>query len=394
MSAELFKRQRNCLAQGETSPNSKRQSAFIRGVYPTHLVKGQGCYVWDDKGKKYIDFISGLGTNLLGYNHPSVTEAVRHAVGLGTTLSLPHPIEIEVAEKLQELIPACEKVRFLKTGNEATLAAVRIARAYWNPDEMGGWIWSEGYHGHGDLWTSLTEPHLGVVEEFKIQRSEPSNEYKGGCRIIESVQLDASDNRKGIVEGIRNESELVISDEIVTGFRFPKLTVSNTWGIKPDIICLGKGLANGLPLSVVAGRKDVMDCGEYFISSTFSGEIVSLHAAKAVLEFLETNNPKDFWDFGDSLRTKINKIIAPLDVEIEGYATRGMFDVSKLNTQLVMQECCKAGILFGKAWFPSWAHMESGIEEVTCSILTDVVTRIQQGRVKLEGDPPVETFKR
>lgn len=118
-----------CLAQGETGTNSRRASQFVKGVYPTHLERGQACYVWDWEGQRYIDFIGGLGSIILGYNHPKVTEAVTAQLQTGyVTGSLPSTLEVEVAELIQRLFPV-ERVRFLKNGDDATTGAVRIARA-------------------------------------------------------------------------------------------------------------------------------------------------------------------------------------------------------------------------------------------------------------------------
>lgn len=117
------------LAQGHTGTNSKRHTAYVSSV-PSHLVRGEKCYVIDAWGNKYIDFVGALGANLLGYNHPRVSEAAKTAIDLGgPSFSLPHPIEIELAEKISRLIPMAESVRFMKNGTDSTTAAVRISRA-------------------------------------------------------------------------------------------------------------------------------------------------------------------------------------------------------------------------------------------------------------------------
>lgn len=124
-----LERSRKVLAQGETGTNSKRPSAYVEEIYPTHVVKGVGCYLYDTEGKKYVDFVSGLGTNLLGYDHPKVVEAVCEQARKGASFTLPHYLEVEVAEKIVSMVPAIEKVRFVKNGDDSTTNAARIARA-------------------------------------------------------------------------------------------------------------------------------------------------------------------------------------------------------------------------------------------------------------------------
>lgn len=129
MNCEYQNRADLCIAQGALT-NSKRPETFVKGVYPTHLKRGQGCHVWDMEGKKYADFITGLGSSILGYAHEGVNKAISDRLLLGATLSLGTIEEIEAAEKVKQLFPFVDLVKFLKTGNEATLAALKIARAY------------------------------------------------------------------------------------------------------------------------------------------------------------------------------------------------------------------------------------------------------------------------
>lgn len=387
MENEFLSRSRKVLAQGETGTNSKRPSQFIEGIYPTHVAKGDRCYLYDLSGKRYLDFISGLGTNLLGYSHPKIVEAVVSQLKKGgPSYSLPHHLEVEVAEMITDLIPHMEKMRFLKTGNEATLAAVRIARAL-NGKKM---IINEGYHGHGDLWTSLTPPALGIKDQFNIMTIADVKQNE----ITEPVMMDMTSSRKEYLKLVRERCNVLIFDEIVTGFRVPKYTVSQYWEIIPNLTCLGKAIANGFPLSVVGGKKEIMDCGEYFISSTFSGETLSLAACKATIEELKQKSLDDLYFYANRIQDKFNEICKPIGTKLQGYGTRAMLNTEHENTWLVMQEMCKSGVLLGKAWFYGFSHMEEEIEESFLNLLTDCVNKISLGKVKLEGKPPKETFKR
>lgn len=388
----MLDRARNVLAQ-ETGTNSKRTSAYIQGVYPTHLSRGQGCTVWDHQGKSYVDFIGALGAIILGYSNPKVTEAVQKQAKDGPIFSMPHPLEIEVAELVQALVPSAEKIRFFKNGDDATTAAVRIARAY-KKDSLG-LILSEGYHGRSDIWTSLTPPAVGVKGRHLVAPFDGDTTQTTAV-ILEPVALDASETRKEqLTEYLKNKSTLWIFDEIITGFRVPKYSISGWWDLKPDLICLGKAMANGYPLSVIGGKKEIMDCDEYFLSTTFSSEAVSLAAAKATLEELQKKSLDDLLFYGQRLQNRFNEICGPyVTTRLEGYGTRAMLNVGEPDTWLVMQELCKAGYLVGKAWFYSFAHMESDIEEKFLNVLSDIVHKVNRGGVKLEGKAPVQTFKR
>jgi glutamate-1-semialdehyde 2,1-aminomutase len=377
------------LAQGETGTNSKRPSAYIQGVYPTHMVSGRGCYVTDAWGNRYIDFVGSLGSIILGHNHPKVTEAVHAQLRDGVIFSLPHPLETQVAELIRRLVPVAEKVRFFKNGDDATTASVRIARA-WTGE---GWIGTYGYHGRSDIWTSLTPPALGVVDTFKICNPEEGNRPR--ITICEPVQLDYGKDRIEWLEEERKYAKCLIFDEIVTGTRVPKLTVSTWFGVKPDIICLGKGIANGFPLSVVAGRAEVMDCGEYFLSSTFSGDCIALAACKATLEELEKRSTEELFYYANRFQNKFNEICKPIGTNIKGYGTRGQTDFyENENTVLLFQELVRSGVFMGRAFFYNWSHLEEGVEDQVLNLTADCVSKIKRGMVKLEGTAPKGSFKR
>jgi len=215
--------------------------------------------------------------------------------------------------------------------------------------------------------------------------------------IVEPIELEFTDERKKWLLELRKlcteKGIALIFDEVITGFRVPRYTVSTYYDIKPDIICLGKGIANGLPLSVVAGSKEIMDSAEYFISSTFSGETLSLAAAQATMGVLETKESlDDVCYYGNRLRYKIDTISK--EISLKGYGTRAELNVENPYTQLFMQEACKAGILLGKAWFFNVAHLKENFEERMMNIFTDINIRIRSGAVKLMGLPPRPTFER
>lgn len=385
---DVLNRAERSIAHGALT-NSKRPQCLVKGFYPTHLVKGQGAFVWDTKGNKFIDFICGLGSNILGYAHEEVNQAIIDRAKKGATLSLGSVIEIEMAEKIKEFFPWVDQVRFLKTGSEACSAAIRIARAKTGYDMVD----SQHYHGWHDEFTGLTPPALGVPKRLDIISSD-SPQGGHAALIIEPVTTDYSHARFEKLREYRKRCDetktCLIFDEVITGFRTPKYSVSSASGIEPDLIVLGKAIANGMPLSVVAGKKAVMECGEYFVSSTFAGETLSLAAGLKTLSLLQTKYRIDYlWERGQDFLDRFNSIW-PDGISIDGYPTRGVFVGETETKAKFWQEACRAGLLFGPSWFFNFAHIEHTQEVLKAC--QDICLRIRTGSVKLEGELPVTPF--
>lgn len=379
-------------AQNAPGCNSKRSSAYIEGIYPQFINKGHHCYIYDVDNRQYIDFTGALGAVSLGYNHPKVMEAIIKQLKNGIICGpLTTDIEVECYDKICSTF-ALEKVRFLKSGNEATNAAIRIARAFTHRSH----VVSEGYHGHGDMWTSLTPPAIGVVDKFDISASSDGND---AAYIFEGLLLSDEqgdiDKLKAKIKEYKLNHTVTISDEIVTGCRVENWTANQKYDYKADLVCLGKGIANGMPLSVVGGDAYIMDSTEYFVSSTYSGETLSLAACIATLDEIKTKSLKDLQFYAKRFLDNLNNLIKPINVKIQGYGTRGMFPSTQIEGAIFMQECCKVGLFFGKAFFYNFAHMETeGLEETVMNKVSDVVAKIKRGDAKLEGRLPAETFRR
>lgn len=387
------------LAQGYPGTNSKRWNQYVEGVYPSHCSgRGLGPYLFDAWDNRYVDFVAGLGSIILGYSNGRVVDAVQRQCAVGANHSLPTTLEIEVAEQISALVPAAKRIRFLKTGSEACSAAVRIARGITGRRV----VLSQGYHGHSDLFTSLTLPRVGVKDDFQIlsldfyEQPTFAKPQEIACIIVEALYLEMSEKWRTYLEYLRKyctqHGIVLIFDEVITGFRVPDWTVSKMWGIEPDIIVMGKAIANGWPLALVAGKPEVMDGSEYFVSSTFSGEATSLAACQATMQELHRKNFQDLIFYGNRLQTILNS--AHPEIRFEGYGTRAMLNTTNPTTGLFMQEMCKAGFLFGKAHFFHFAHMESEVERLVLSAAEGIIEQIKQGKVKLEGQAPQETFKR
>jgi glutamate-1-semialdehyde aminotransferase len=367
------------IAQGSLT-NSKRPAAYVKGVFPSHVNHGEGCYIWDAWGNRYLDFIGGLGTNILGYGHPKIAEAVTKYLNHGPSLSLPTVLEVELAERLTDLT-GFPKVRFYKTGTEACMAAVRMARA----STGDTWLYTNGYHGWSNEFVALMKPGLGTIPA--VETSDDLEDQL--ISIIEPLMLDVIKDK----ESCRLLDGVVIYDEIITGFRVPQNFVYKWWDCKPDILCLGKAMANGYPLAAVFMEDEYAE-PEWFCSGTYCGELMSLAACNATLDELAKKKIDDLYFYSNRFMNNLNKLLADIDVKIQGYGTRGFLPLESLNEALFLQEMAKAGILMGKAFFYGYAHLEASTDESTLNLVSDIVPKIKSGQVKLEGEMPRSSFKR
>ena len=369
--------------------NSKRPQSFIDGVYPTHFTRGAGCLVWDTEGKKYVDFLCGLGANIIGYGHTEVAQAISERAQNGVSLSLGTPLEVLTAEKVKELFPFVDRLRFLKTGSDVCSAAIRIARTFRGRGE----VLSEGYHGWHDEYVSLTPPAFGVYSEHMITKLENLDQIEPDTAavIVEPVSLDASPERitwlKKLRERCTQYGAVLIFDEVITGFRHPEFSASRFYGVTPDLICLGKAMGNGVPIAAVGGRQDIMECGEYFISSTFAGDTISLAAALKTMTLIQTKyDLKYLWERGGFFMQGFNSIW-PKGIQMAGYPTRGTFQGDEQVIALFCQEACKAGLFFHpKTWFFTFPHLD--VMDQVLNVCQDILTRIRAGGIALEGAMP------
>lgn len=324
-----------------------------------------------------MDFICGLGTNLLGYGHPLVEMEVEKYKGQGKSPSLPHILEVEVAEELKAVFPWVEKWKFLKSGSEACSAALRMARVSKGKLE----VVSDGYHGWHDNFVSMTEPHNGTLNPEVLRMKKEDADIS----IVEPVQLDYSQKRMNELKAIEG---FTIFDEVITGFRYIDHSVAKANNLRPDLIVIGKAMANGYPLAAVGGSASVLD-GEYFVSSTYAGEIASLAACRAVCKTLKTNpqfNINHLWEAGADFMSTFNSCAKPLGFQMEGYPTRAVFKGDELNMTLFFQEACKAGFIFGRSWFISFSHLPF-LKNAMKSI-TDILERMKHRLPDLEGRMP------
>lgn len=373
------------IAQGCTT-FSKRSDQYIEGVSPTHAISGYGpaIVVENLQGNQEImvDFVCGLGSNLLDVRN---------------NFSLPSTQEVILAERIKGLFPCIEKVKILKTGTAATDAAVRIARAYTGKSL----VWGTGYHGSSDLWVSVEDPGVGTFFQFYQKFPDLENLIANlkdapdslAAVIIEPVQLDM--NVRPLLEEIRRicteKGIILIHDEVITGFRFLDYSVSNHFGIQPDLICLGKALGNGAAISIVGGKDEIMETPGLFISNTHNGELSGIVAALQTLDALTKESVADLWERGKMFQERFNKLSPKL--QIVGYPTRGELRGDEDFKNLFLQQMVKYGYFFGRAWFITHAHTADTLGH--CLATAGVVAnQIEAGLVKLEGLAPRPIFRR
>lgn len=278
---------------------SKSKAQYPYGASPYFLAWGRGSHVWDIDGNEYIDFINSLAAITLGHDDPDVTAAVKAQLECGVIFSLPHPIETQVAEKIVEMVPCAEMVRFGKNGSDATAGAIRLARAFTRRDHVAVC----GYHGWQDWYIGCTSRNLGVPQatcrlthSFKYNNLNSLRaifkEFPDQVAAVIMEPMNSTEPTDGFLEEAREithkQGALFIFDETITGFRFARGGAQEYFDVTPDLATFGKGLANGYPVSALVGRAEVMRLMEdVFFSFTFGGETLSLAASLATMSKLQ-----------------------------------------------------------------------------------------------------------
>ena len=370
---------------------SKSYTQFPYGVSPYFADRGEGAYLWDVDGNRYLDMINSLAAITLGYCDPSVDGAVRAQLDRGTIFSLSSELEMSVAEKIVAMVPCADMVRFGKNGSDATSGAIRLARAFTGRSEVA----LCGYHGWHDWYIGTTTRNRGVppavaAHSHLFQYNDLASleavleAHAGEVAAVIMEPMNLFYPEPGFLEGVRELADragaLLVFDETVTGFRFANGGAQAYFGVTPDLATFGKGLANGFPLSAVAGRRDVMQLmEEIFFSFTFGGETLSLAAADAVLDRL-AGEPilADLAERGARLTEQVNGLLQESGLadrlSICGHPAWSFLVFSacdrysdlELKT-LFMQECLRRGVLTFGSHNLSHAFGEAQLDELlTC----------------------------
>lgn len=367
---------------------SKSRTHFPYGVSPYFIQKGQGARVWDVDGNEYLDFVSSLCAINLGHGDPDVKKAVLAQLEEGVIFSLPHPIETLVAEKIVEMIPCAEKVRFGKNGSDATSGAIRIARAFTKRDR----VIVCGYHGWQDWYIGSTARNKGVPEGTRsLTHPVPYNDLAAVEKVLNqhknefaalimepmNVFYPSPGYLEGLKELVHKHGALLIFDETITGFRYANGGAQELFGVTPDLATFGKGIANGYPVSAVAGRADVMkEMEEVFFSSTFGGETLSLAAALATMNKLtrepviETMTQRG-QQIQEGLRARIKSHGVGEFMGVEGHPTWSFVTIKDHGTStswqiktLFFQEVFARGVLTNGSHNLSYSHSEDDVKKL------------------------------
>ncbi len=345
-SQQLFERAQQLMPGGVNSP--VRAFRAVGGT-PFFVAKGEGCYLWDVDGNRYVDFVCSWGPLILGHAHPEVVAAVKAAVERGTTYGAPTELEVRLAEKIQQAFPTMELVRLVNSGTEATMSAIRVARGFTKRAKI---VKFEGcYHGHADYLlvkagsgaTTFGIPDSdGVPESFSQDTIVlPYNNVDAFTETMDrighqiaAVIVEPVAGNMGVVlpkpeflKALRDETEkhgaVLIFDEVITGFRVAYGGAQALYGIRPDMTCLGKIVGGGFPLAAYGGRREIMEkvapLGPVYQAGTLSGNPVAVTAGLKTLEILERDNPYPLLaqrtqQFVETIREAANQAGIPVQV--------------------------------------------------------------------------------
>jgi len=410
-SSRLFDRARKVTPGGVNSP--VRAFGSVDGQ-PFFTASGEGSRLRDVDGAEYIDYVLSWGPLILGHAHPMVNEAVERAVRKGTHYGTPTPEEVDLAERVVDLVPSVEMVRFVNSGSEATMSAVRVARAATGRDLI---LKFEGcYHGHGDSFLAEAGSGLatlgipttpGVPEEItQLTLTVPFNDRgaveevlkRHGDRLAAIIVEPVVGNsgliapEPGFLESLREETRrvgaLLIFDEVMTGFRVAMGGAQQRFGIDPDLTTLGKVIGAGFPVGAYGGKKEYMSRvapeGDVYQAGTLSGNPVAMAAGLAQLEVLERENPyAELERLSKRLVEGITAAASEHGIPAVGSVVGSMWgvylcegpvrnfqDALRVDRDLFAsyyRGCLEGGVFFApspfEAGFMSTAHSDADIEE-------------------------------
>ncbi|RNM25260.1 glutamate-1-semialdehyde 2,1-aminomutase [Staphylococcus cohnii] len=323
---------------GVNSPS--RSYKAVGGGAPVMMKSGQGAYLYDVDGNKYIDYLQAYGPIITGHAHSHVTQAIQEQAALGVLYGTPTELEINFAKKLRDAIPSLEKIRFVNSGTEAVMTTIRVARAYTKRNKIIKF--SGQYHGHSDLVlvaagsgpSQLGSPDSAGVPQSVAQEviTVPYNDIESYKEAIDywgddiaAVLVEPIVGNFGMVkpkpgfleqvnEITHNNGSLVIYDEVITAFRFHYGGAQDLYQVYPDLTAFGKIVGGGLPIGGYGGKQDIMEqvapLGPAYQAGTMAGNPLSMKAGIALLEVLEQDGIYEYLDsLGQQLEDGLNKLI-------------------------------------------------------------------------------------
>jgi glutamate-1-semialdehyde 2,1-aminomutase len=415
-SETLFQRACNHIPGGVNSP--VRAFKAVGGT-PVFIERSDGAYIYDCEGKRYIDYVLSWGPMLMGHNHPRVKEAVVAQCDKGLSFGTPTELEIQLADRICEIMPNMDLVRMVNSGTEATMSAIRLARGYTGRDTI---IKFEGcYHGHSDsllikagsgALTMGVPSSPGVPEALaKHTITLPYNnadavrqafqEYgeQIACIIVEPVagNMNCIPPAEGFLESLREEctrsGAVLIFDEVMTGFRFGLQGAQGFFGVEADLTTLGKVIGGGMPVGAFGGRREIMEhiapLGPVYQAGTLSGNPVAMAAGLATLEIISTSGfyePlfSNIEQLCSGLQAAANEAGVPFTTNSAGTMFGGFFtDADKISNYDQVMACdtdafnrffhlmLKAGVYLApasyEAGFMSSAHSDEDIEQTVAA---------------------------
>ena len=389
-------------------------------AFPLVVREARGALIRDPEGREWVDYVMGYGSALLGYAHHEIREAISRALASGAVLSLPHESEMRVTAALCESIPSAETVLFGKNGSDACTAAIRIARVHTGRRKV---LYS-GYHGWQEPFAGVLEPALAEAgadaQVFRFQL----NDLEGFSRLVKAhagevavVMLEPAGQVEGVDLPVRDcdpaflrevaaitraEGAVLVFDEVMTGFRYRGGSVQQATGVVPDLTCLGKALASGMPLSAVVGRRDVMGpaLARICYHPTFKGEAYSFAAAEAALAHYRAHDvPAALQRFGERLRQGVDDLGRELGVAgtLVGLPFRMAYRFDEADPgvraekrTLLYQELLLRGVLtFRGLMLPSAAHGEPELDR-TLTAFRSALVRVRDAEARGELAAQVE----
>ena len=364
-SKEIFERAKKAIPGGVNSPVRAFQS--VNKEYPIFIKSAKGCKLYDEDGNEYLDMIGSWGPMILGHNHPEVLETVKKAIENGTSFGLPTKKEVELAELVKSCYKGIDKIRLTTSGTEATMAAVRLARAYTGKNKI---LKFEGcYHGHSDslmvkagsglltfehqdsngitegvMKDTITLP-FGYIEKIK-ELIEKEKDI--ACIIMEPIPANMGlvETDKKYLQEVRNltqkENIVLIFDEVISGFRVSLGGAAEYFGIKPDLITLGKIIGGGYPVGAFGGKEEIMNLvspmGGVYHAGTLSGNPVSVSAGIKTISILK-DRPEIYREINEKtkkivegIRELIGKYEIPATVNSVGSLYTIFFSKDKVQT--------------------------------------------------------------
>jgi len=424
-SKRLYKVAERLMPGGVNSP--VRSFRAVEGT-PIFIKKAKGAWVYDEDGNRYIDYVASWGPLILGHAHPDVVRAIKKAAEKGTSYGAPCEIEIHLAKLILKSFPSVDMIRMTSSGTEATMSAARLARAYTKRDFI---VKFEGcYHGHADYLlvkagsgatTFGTPSSLGVPREFaektllgryndiqSIENLFAKHRNEIAAVLIEPVaaNMGVVPPKEGFLEGLRKITEdtgaLLIFDEVITGFRLGLGGAQKTYGVKPDITCLGKIIGGGLPVGAYGGRNEIMSLvapiGPVYQAGTLSGNPLAMSAgAVTIAKLREKGTYKRLNELTGFLVDGLREIVKKLGIKAQVNSAGPMFTLFFTDCEVIDYESALtsntklysgffknllgAGIMFPpsqfEAVFVSLAHTEKEID-MTLKAAYNALKEIEQ----------------